>query len=63
MALVNVHPDYVCFDGEKPSPRTYPVRRYVELLNHVRERHAGAYWAALPRDVARHVTHATDRAA
>ncbi|HEY3755576.1 MAG TPA: hypothetical protein VGL42_05460 [Opitutaceae bacterium] len=53
MALVNVHPDYLCFPGEKPSARTFPVEHYVSLLQHVRDRHRGCYWHALPRSVAR----------
>lgn len=36
MALVNVHPDYVCFPGEAPSARTFPVEHYAALLHHVR---------------------------
>ena len=52
MALVNVHPDYLRFPDEPASPRTYPVELYVELLKHVRNRHAGTYWQPLPREVA-----------
>jgi len=52
MALVNVHPDYLRFPDEPASPRTYPVALYVELLKHVRDRHAGRYWQPLPREVA-----------
>jgi hypothetical protein len=55
MALVNVHPDYLCFPGEKPSPKTFPVEHYAALLEHVRDRHRGRYWHALPRAVARRV--------
>lgn len=36
MALLNVHPDYVRFPGEPPSPRTFPVEHYRALLEHVR---------------------------
>lgn len=52
MALVNVHPDYLRFDGEPASPRTYPVRYYREFLDYVRTRYEGQYWQALPREVA-----------
>jgi hypothetical protein len=55
MALVNVHPDYLRFPGEKAGARTFPVEHYLELLKHVRDRHAGRFWHALPRDVARYV--------
>lgn len=52
MAMVDVHPDYVQFEGDAPSPRTYPVAFYREFLDYVRERYRGEYWPALPRDVA-----------
>ncbi len=48
MALVNVHPDYCRFEGEAAHRRTYPVALYRELLEHIRRRHAGDYWHALP---------------
>lgn len=51
MALVNVHPDYIHFDG-RASSRTYPIEHYIALLEHVRRRHAGAFWHALPGKVA-----------
>ncbi len=52
MALVNVHPDYIRFDGDAASARTYSVSNYIALLNYISERHPGAYWHALPRQVA-----------
>jgi glycosyltransferase involved in cell wall biosynthesis len=52
MVLVNVHPDYMCFPGEAPSRRTYPAQHYVALLEYIRDRYAGKYWQALPREVA-----------
>jgi glycosyltransferase involved in cell wall biosynthesis len=52
MALVNVHPDYVQFDGDRPSARTYPVAQYMRLLEHVRDRHGMSSWRPLPRDMA-----------
>src|SRR5258706_7941040 len=48
MALVNVHPEFLRFPGEPKSSRTFPVERYVEVLNHVRENYAGNYWHATP---------------
>jgi glycosyltransferase involved in cell wall biosynthesis len=52
MALVNVHPDYLCFEGEPASARTFPIAHYRRLLEHVRERHDGSYWHVLPREIA-----------
>ena len=44
MALVNVHPDYLQFPGEKPSARTFPVSHYLDLLDYSRQHFAGAFW-------------------
>lgn len=52
MALVNVHPDYIAFDGRSPSAREFPLARYVELLDYVKHRYTGAYWNVVPRDLA-----------
>ncbi|HZZ17763.1 MAG TPA: glycosyltransferase, partial [Opitutaceae bacterium] len=55
MALVNVHPDYLQFPGEKPSSRTYPVAQYRQFLQYVRDRYAGQYWQATSREVAKFI--------
>jgi glycosyltransferase involved in cell wall biosynthesis len=52
MALVNVHPDYLRFEGEAPSSRTYPATYYRELLEHIRATQEAVIWQALPREVA-----------
>lgn len=52
MVLINTHPDYMNFDGKRPMEE-YPVEFYAELLKYVKERYAGQYWHALPKDVAR----------
>lgn len=51
MALLDTHPDYMCFNGEPSSARTYPAEHYAELLRHVREHHASRFWRVLPREV------------
>jgi glycosyltransferase involved in cell wall biosynthesis len=53
MALLNTHPDYLCFDG-KPGPDEASVALYEEFLQYAREKYEGAYWAARPVDVARY---------
>jgi len=58
MALLNTHPDYMCFEG-KADRDEYPVSRYMDFLGYVRERYAGSYWGALPRDVARYYRNRT----
>ena len=52
MALLNVHPDYLCFEGEAPKARTFPVEFYAGFLKYVRDQYAGDYWQPLPREVA-----------
>jgi glycosyltransferase involved in cell wall biosynthesis len=52
MALVNVHPDYVRFDGEQPSPRTFPAEFYADLLEYARDRYGDSFWHPLPKDLA-----------
>ncbi|MGO8795978.1 MAG: glycosyltransferase [Candidatus Sulfotelmatobacter sp.] len=53
MALLNTHPDYLCFDG-KPAPDEAPVALYEEFLQYAREKYEGSYWAARPVDVVRY---------
>jgi glycosyltransferase involved in cell wall biosynthesis/peptidoglycan/xylan/chitin deacetylase (PgdA/CDA1 family) len=53
MALINTHPDYMCF-GDDEAKDEYPVSLYSEFLCYVREKYDGSYWAALPKDVARY---------
>ncbi len=52
MALLNVHPDYLCFHNEAASSSTFPVDHYIRLLRYVKERYAGAYWQPLPKQMA-----------
>jgi hypothetical protein len=52
MVLFNTHPDYMSFPGEKNRKYTYPCDFYEQLLAYVEKNHHGAYWAALPREVA-----------
>ena len=54
MALLNVHPDYLRFEGEPASSRTYPVDHYARFLRYAIERHGTTFWNPLPRDVARY---------
>jgi peptidoglycan/xylan/chitin deacetylase (PgdA/CDA1 family) len=52
MALLNAHPDYMCFEGASGCDE-YPVSFYEDFLKYAREKYDGHYWAALPRDVSR----------
>ena len=52
MALVNVHPDYIGFDGGKLKRSEFPAGCYVEFLKHIKETYGQNYWPALPHEVA-----------
>jgi glycosyltransferase involved in cell wall biosynthesis len=52
MALVNVHPDYLRFEGGVANHRTFPVDFYARLLQYVREKYGHSVWHALPKEVA-----------
>lgn len=51
MALVNTHPDYMCFDG-RPRFDEYPVGLYRDLLTHIQGEYRGEYWHLLPHEMA-----------
>jgi hypothetical protein len=52
MALVDVHPDYLCFDNAPPGPREYPVTHYKSFLGYLSRQYDGAFWNTTPRKVA-----------
>lgn len=52
MALLNVHPDYVRFDGQRQSSRNYPVEHYRNFLEYVRLRYGNQFWQPLPKNLA-----------
>ncbi len=53
MALINTHPDYMCFGGPRGRDE-FPASFYEEFLAYAQEKYAGAFWHALPREVARY---------
>jgi hypothetical protein len=55
MALLDVHPDYLGFNGDHSQEGTYPAQHYRDFLDYVRTRYRGSYWHALPREVAEFV--------
>ena len=52
MVLVNTHPDYFCFEGERCSMEQFPSSFYQQLLEYIEREYQGHYWHALPREVA-----------
>ncbi|MFQ5708104.1 MAG: hypothetical protein ACE5HO_11675 [bacterium] len=64
MALMNTHPDYMCFAGHKPGLQEYDVQHYREFLQYVKQKYAGQVWHVLPRDMARFwLSHRVERTA
>ncbi len=55
MVLLNTHPDYMHFSRQTPLFDQFTVRHYTDLLNYIRTRYNGQYWAALPREVAAYI--------
>ena len=55
MVLLDVHPDYMSFDGSPQTTSEYPVALYREFLDYVKTRYANEYWHALPKEVAAHI--------
>lgn len=52
LALLNSHPDYMCFNGQRKRCDEYPVDYYMEFLKKVRSKFRKVYWHALPREIA-----------
>jgi hypothetical protein len=51
MALVNVHPDYMRFNGSSGRP-DFPAALYGDFLEYAAARYGDTAWCALPREVA-----------
>ena len=58
LALLNLHPDYVQFDGAGRKGRSFPVAYYREFLEYVAERYHDRFWHPLPKQVAEHASSA-----
>jgi peptidoglycan/xylan/chitin deacetylase (PgdA/CDA1 family) len=52
MALLNTHPDYIAFEGDKNGVDRYPAELYFDFLQYLKSEYQGKYWHALPKDVA-----------
>jgi hypothetical protein len=62
MALVDVHPDYLCFDEATAAPREYPVAHYKSFLEYVSQHYRGAFWNTTPKEVAQFCARLTNAA-
>ena len=61
MVLLNTHPDYMSMNGAAPGAWEYPASLYEKLLRYIASKYEGAYWHALPREVAAHFRQSTGR--
>jgi len=52
MALLNTHPDYMCFEGEKLKIDEYSYEYYEEFLNYIKVEYETQYWHMLPKEMA-----------
>jgi hypothetical protein len=52
MALINIHPDYINFNGKKLGLEEYPADYYKEFLEHIKSKYQGQYWHVLPQGMA-----------
>ena len=52
MALLDVHPDYMRFNSESSSARTFPADFYARFLEYARQRYGDSFWHPLPKDLA-----------
>jgi beta-galactosidase GanA len=57
MALVNVHPDYLCFDVAVARTKEFLIRRYKSSLEYVTRRYNGTFWNKTPKEVAQFCLH------
>jgi hypothetical protein len=54
MALLNTHPDYICFEEQSRARDEFSISHYEEFLRYVREKYEGVFWSAIPLEVTRH---------
>lgn len=52
MVLLNLHPDYCLTGGGSTRVSEFAMELYAQLLDYLTERYTGAFWHALPREVA-----------
>jgi hypothetical protein len=57
MALINVHPDYMAFNGRKPTHKEYPAEYYQQFLDYVNSRYRGIFWNPLAKDLVEYLSH------
>jgi peptidoglycan/xylan/chitin deacetylase (PgdA/CDA1 family) len=51
MALLNVHPDYITFNGT-PEEYEFPIKIYESFLRYLSERYNNQFWNVTPKELA-----------
>ncbi|MFO7601513.1 MAG: hypothetical protein R6X27_17175 [Candidatus Desulfacyla sp.] len=54
LALLNSHPDYMCFKETRQKCDEYPIDYYVRFLDLIQSKFHDTYWHALPKNAARY---------
>lgn len=52
MALMLIHPDYLCPKGSPLRYEEYPIEYYQEFLNYVKSKYEGQYYHVQPKEMA-----------
>jgi uncharacterized protein len=55
MVLLNTHPDYMYFEGNKKGRYQYPIKYYAEFLEYAKAHYEGTYWQGTPMQVAQYI--------
>ena len=61
MALLDTHPDYMCFDMQSRRNGEFDVKLYREFIQTVLREHKDAFWNPLPRDLAAYARQTLDK--
>jgi predicted glycosyltransferase len=61
MALLDTHPDYMCFDAQSKRTGEFDVSLYREFLQTVIRQYENAFWNALPRSLAAYASQHLER--
>jgi hypothetical protein len=59
MVSVNVHPDYIAFNGTPSNSDRYPVSLYEKFLTHINEQFRSIMWNPTPMEMCRFIRGAT----
>jgi hypothetical protein len=55
MALLNTHPDYMNFNGDRLGSEEYPVKLYEDFLKYIKKEYRDLFWHVLPDELTEHI--------